>query len=99
MLGDHQVENALTALATIHALERNGLQFPSKTIAEGLAAAKLPGRFEILSLSKNDKQEQEIILDGAHNQDSANALAKTITSLFAGRNLILVLAVNRRQKC
>ena len=63
--GDVQVYNAITAIEAVRAA------FPDvsdKAIADGIAAAKMPARCEIV------EQTRPIILDGAHNPDGVLAL-------------------------
>jgi dihydrofolate synthase/folylpolyglutamate synthase len=96
LLGQHQIENAMTAVAVTQALQERGAVFSSQAIRDGLAEADLPGRFEILTMrlpnmAVNDKI---VILDGAHNQDSARALSETIQSVFPTRRCLLILGVN-----
>lgn len=99
MLGEHQMDNAITALAAVKALERDGLTVSDEAIEKGLAAATVPGRFEILSMGSaanagSGGSQKMIVLDGAHNQDSARALCETIGSIFPERSVILILGVN-----
>lgn len=97
LLGQHQMENAATAAAVIQVLEKRGASTSRSAIAEGLAQAELPGRFEIISLRQSGRNGKElpIILDGAHNQDSALALAKTLGQLFPDQKCLIVMGVNR----
>jgi dihydrofolate synthase / folylpolyglutamate synthase len=103
MLGKHQIENATTAIAAVAALQ-NPLNRSSKqiiksqlatikesAIKEGLTQVRLPGRFEIFEKSKTET----IILDCAHNQDSARALVQTIKDNFPGRRCIFIIGVNQ----
>jgi dihydrofolate synthase/folylpolyglutamate synthase len=69
LAGAHQRDNAAAAAV---AAELLGL--PAAAIAPGLAAARLPGRFEIIA------RDPEIILDGAHNPDGARALAAALAA-------------------
>lgn len=104
MLGNHQIENATTAIAAVAALQNpptHGADHVSRSesviikeseIRDGLAHAYLPGRFEIFK-PKNPKAPT-IILDCAHNQDSARALAQTIKETFPRRRCIFVIGVN-----
>ncbi len=112
MLGQHQVENATTAVAVAHCLQNppkrnwehadssqnSREQDPSTKITEsairdGLAQAQLPGRFEIFK--PTDSRAATIILDCAHNQDSARALAHTITDIFPSHKCIFIIGVNQ----
>jgi dihydrofolate synthase / folylpolyglutamate synthase len=92
--GQHQMNNAMTALAVIDGLaKRKRLSVSSQGIKNGLANAFLPGRFEIISADKS--RPYTIVLDGAHNGDSAQALAKTLDQAFPKRAVVLIVGVNQ----
>src|SRR5262249_48861726 len=63
LAGEHQVENALTAIAALHEMG-----VAREAIEAGIAATRWPGRLEPVSA------RPEIILDGAHNPSGARAL-------------------------
>lgn len=66
LAGNHQVDNALTAVSTIEELCKIHLELNYKlhtSIAAGLKNAKWPGRLEIVSTTPL------ILVDGAHNID------------------------------
>ena len=84
LAGEHQVSNALTAIA---ALDRLGV--PSEAIERGIRLARWPGRLERVS------QEPEIVLDGAHNPAGARALARHIQRFYAGRRVWLIYGAMR----
>jgi dihydrofolate synthase/folylpolyglutamate synthase len=87
LVGRHQVENAGTALATCWLLDRDGLALPEATIREGLRTVNWPGRFEIV------QSEPLVIVDGAHNVDSAERLAATLDERYPDRPLTLILGI------
>jgi dihydrofolate synthase/folylpolyglutamate synthase len=82
--GEHQVENAVTAVAALTAFG-----IPEEAIRRGIAATEWPGRIERIS------ESPEIILDGAHNPAGARALAAYITRFYAGRPISLVFGAMR----
>ena len=89
MAGDHQVRNALTAIRTVDALVRNGSVNTDETaVRKGLDAAVQPGRTEVIR-----RESPVIVLDGAHNPEGAEALAKTCGELFGGKRILLVTAM------
>ncbi|HEY1207667.1 MAG: folylpolyglutamate synthase/dihydrofolate synthase family protein [Bryobacteraceae bacterium] len=84
LAGEHQVTNAVTAVA---ALDQLGL--PAEAIREGIRQARWPGRLERVSATP------EIILDGAHNPAGARALAAYINRFFDGRRVWLIYGAMR----
>lgn len=84
LAGEHQVENAVTAILACKAF---GLTF--EQIRDGLAAARWPGRLELIERSP------DLVLDGAHNPAGARALAAYIERFCAGRPVWLVYGAMR----
>lgn len=84
LLGMHQVENAATAFATIHVLRQNGFRINRDAITTGFREVNWPGRFEIL------KRNPLIIIDSAHNQDSALRLRLAMDDYLNGKPIILL---------
>jgi len=84
LAGEHQVENARTAAAALHALNLTPEQ-----IGEGIAAARWPGRLEKVS------DAPEIWLDGAHNPSGARALAAYVERFHRGRRVGLIYGAMR----
>ena len=73
LIGEHQIENAKTAMATIEVLKKS-FKITDENIAQGFAKAVNPARFEVLS--KNPL----IILDGAHNPNGIEALKNALNT-------------------
>jgi dihydrofolate synthase/folylpolyglutamate synthase len=89
LLGRHQLANATTALAALDALERRaGLAVPLEARREGLRNTRWPGRLEILG------QHPYVIVDSAHNGDSANKLQAALQELFPGRRIVLIFGAS-----
>ena len=65
--GEHQGANALVALGVLHQLRRQGFLVPDEAIRAGFEKVELPGRLETLAPG--------LVVDGAHNEDGAKALA------------------------
>ena len=78
-LGDHMCRNALTAVITARLL---GL--PDTAIAQGIAAARIPARMELLS------REPLVLLDGGHNPDCARALSNALQTQLPGQRLCAI---------
>jgi dihydrofolate synthase/folylpolyglutamate synthase len=89
LLGDHQLMNAATAVAALHLSSKRGLVVPEDALRRGLASARWPGRLDVVG------RRPWIVLDGAHDEASARALAQAAIELFPHRRLILVLGIMR----
>jgi dihydrofolate synthase/folylpolyglutamate synthase len=76
LLGDHQLENAATALAALEALVCLGAKISAQDIAQGFGQVSWPGRLQILS------HEPMIVVDGAHNVYSMRKLVESIKNYF-----------------
>jgi dihydrofolate synthase/folylpolyglutamate synthase len=83
LLGEHQLENAATAVACLEALG-----IPKEGIVSGLAQVQWQGRLEVL------RQEPLLIVDGAHNADSARRLREALEQLFHFRRAILIMGTS-----
>jgi dihydrofolate synthase/folylpolyglutamate synthase len=73
--GVHQHHNLGVALATAELLQRQGLDLPTTSLREGVAAARWPGRLEWW------QEKRTVLLDGAHNEGGAKVLAAYLESL------------------
>ncbi|MBN1405528.1 MAG: bifunctional folylpolyglutamate synthase/dihydrofolate synthase [Candidatus Omnitrophica bacterium] len=73
LTGAHQAQNAAVALAIVEVL-KDYYYYPisKKNIIKGLKKTKWPGRFQMLH------KNPYIIVDGAHNKSSAEALKRAI---------------------
>ncbi len=88
LLGRHQVENAVVAYGALQALRDQGLPLAPEAIRDGLAGVRWPGRFEIV------RRRPYLVLDGAHNRDSAQKLATTLQDYFPGRRVTLIFGAS-----
>ena len=89
LLGAHQAENAAVAVGLIDLLSRQGVAIAPDAVRRGIESVRWPGRFQIVSRSPH------VILDGAHDDVGAAALAAALESLFPSRRVFLVLGVHR----
>ena len=91
LLGEHQIENTRTAIATLFELDRTSVPISPIAIASGIGNVKWPARNHLVQ-----KGPIPIFADGAHNDASAQALCKSIRKLFPKRrNLLLILGAVR----
>lgn len=84
LAGEHQAENALTAVNALWALG-----VPGEAIERGISAVRWPGRLELVS------RDPDLILDGAHNPAGARALANHIRRFYADRPVWLIYGAMR----
>ena len=84
LAGEHQIENARTAIA---ALAQLGVA--PEAIRRGIAQTTWPGRLERVAVNP------EIILDGAHNPASARALAAYLDRFYEPRRVWLIYGAMR----
>jgi dihydrofolate synthase/folylpolyglutamate synthase len=85
LLGRHQIENAATAYAAMHA---SGLAVSEKAIEDGFAETVWPGRFEVL------RRTPPVVLDCAHNCDSMHRLRQTLDEYFPEWPIVLVFGAS-----
>ncbi len=88
LLGYHQVENAATAYAAIQTLRKEGLRIGEEEIKSGFSLVQWPARFEVL------QHNPLIIVDSAHNRDSALKLRLTIDDYLADLPVILLFGAS-----
>ncbi|MFC1712204.1 bifunctional folylpolyglutamate synthase/dihydrofolate synthase [Candidatus Poribacteria bacterium] len=85
LVGDHQLINAATAIGTLELLRFHDSTISAESIRAGLEKVKWPARIEVIG------HNPTIILDAAHNADSAKALSDTIVGNFSYEKLIMVI--------
>ena len=90
LLGDHQWQNATTALATVQELQPV-IQVSDSAIEAGLRGVRWPGRFQVLER----KDGKRIVLDGAHNPSGMESLRAGLEHIFPGRRIRLILGAMR----
>jgi dihydrofolate synthase/folylpolyglutamate synthase len=72
LVGEHQAINCGLALSVIDKLKTRGIAINDSRAMEGLAKVTIPGRMEMVS------QMPRVIVDGAHNAASLDAMMKGI---------------------
>lgn len=88
--GRHQAGNAAAAIETARVLrERYGYHITDEAIVQGLQAAYLPARQEVLC------KRPLVVLDGAHNLQGVQALAATVKAQLSGRRTAVVMGMLR----
>lgn len=87
--GQHQVRNAALAIKTSLFLQPTYPAVTKETIRTGLAETRWAGRTELLA--------DNLMLDGAHNEESIAALIKLLKSNWADKQIhILFAAINTK---
>ncbi len=89
LLGVHQAQNASLAVAAVELLRERGLALPPAAIVAGAHHARWPGRCELFDGTPS------VLLDGAQNAASAEALAQTVTALTPRTPATIVLGVSQ----
>jgi len=87
-LGRHQLDNAATAVAALEVLAEKGFSISRDSIVDGLARVSWPGRLQILS------HHPLLVVDGAHNPDSAQKLRQSLEQYFEFDRAILVMGTS-----
>lgn len=87
--GTFQRENARLATGAALLLRDAGVPLPDEAIERGLATAQWPGRMELFP------SQPPIVLDGAHNGDSARKLRESLALEYPGRPVVFVLGVTQ----
>lgn len=92
LLGEHQIQNAVTAIAVCEALMEKGVVISEEAFRSGLSKVEWPGRFQILD------DHPTLIVDGAQNGASALTLKNTLLDLYPKRPLCLILGISANKE-
>ena len=87
LLGEHQISNAAVVLETVKVLRQRGWEISEAALARGLEEARWPGRLELAWYSPN------VILDGGHNPQCMEALARSLRGLYPEKKLLFLTGV------
>ena len=89
LLGEHQVVNASLAAAVVEYFLKHKDRLVKSAVTKGIAKARWPARFEIL------RQNPFVVIDSAHNEDSARRLAQTVRAIFPKQRIILLFGASK----
>ncbi len=89
LTGQHQLENATVAVATLDMLREWGVIWDEQALHEGLRTIHWPARIEVVG------HNPTLVVDGAHNADSMQKLLQALRSSFTMQHLSFVLNVQR----
>ena len=89
LLGDHQRDNATVATVALQLLRREGFQkIDEEAIRRGLESVEWPGRIQLI------RRDPFVVVDAAHNEDSARRLLQTVQAHFPYERLTLVFGAS-----
>lgn len=89
LLGAHQAHNAAVALACLDVLTEQGLAVAREAVVRGFAGLHWPARVEILG------ESPWLVVDGAHNVASAEALSEALRTCFPPTRRTLIFGTTR----
>ncbi len=85
LIGEHQQENAATAIAAAETLIDAGFALTRENILDGLRNVRWPGRFQVLR-----REKPLVIADGAHNPYSMRRLVESLLRHVEYEHLFVV---------
>ena len=87
LLGEYQVNNAAMALEILWAMARRGWNISEEAILAGMEKAVWPARMELA------RRSPDVVLDGGHNPQCMEALARSLDKLYPGRKIWFLTGV------
>lgn len=99
LLGEHQYYNAATAIALVRELIEQ-YKITEENIISGIKNAYWPARIQSIKqgiFKDSLNADDEIYLDGSHNKDGAEKLAKFAFSIKGDKKLILIFSMLLRK--
>ena len=88
LLGQYQLGNAATAVAALEVLIEKGNKIPLQSIIQGMKEVNWEGRLQVLN------RHPLVVVDGAHNQDSAQKLRQALGQYFKFDKAILIIGMS-----
>ncbi|MCH8206045.1 MAG: bifunctional folylpolyglutamate synthase/dihydrofolate synthase [Chloroflexi bacterium] len=85
LLGDHQLENAATAVTAVETLADRGFRISKDSVVTGIREVKWPARLEVLS-----RAGPLVVVDGAHNPYSMRRLVQAVRDYFRFDRVVLI---------
>ena len=89
LMGEHQAANCAVALRIIDTLKSRGFSIDDHQAQQGLSNVRLSGRMQMIC------EEPRILVDGAHNAASIDALMRGIGQHIAYDSMIVVFACQK----
>jgi dihydrofolate synthase/folylpolyglutamate synthase len=85
--GNHQLQNAAVALAALQQVRQHYPALDLAALVAGLGTVEWDGRMQVL---QDGPDRPTVLVDCAHNEDSAARLRDTLVEEYAGRRILLV---------
>jgi dihydrofolate synthase/folylpolyglutamate synthase len=82
--GEHQAVNCGLALAILDTLKEKGYKINDQQALEGLAKTRIGGRMELIN------EDPRILIDGAHNPASMEALIRTVGQHISYDSMLVI---------
>jgi len=89
LYGEHQAINCTLALSMLDVLKSRGFPIDDQEAMAGLENVNLPGRIQVVS------EEPQIIVDGAHNAASIDALMRAIGQHIPYDSMIVIFGCQK----
>lgn len=86
LVGDHQLDNAATAVAVAETMAEQGVEIEADDIVTGLRDVRWPGRLQLLSY-----RGRTVLVDSAHNPSAAKRLVESVRAHYNYNRVILVV--------
>ncbi|RME38744.1 MAG: bifunctional folylpolyglutamate synthase/dihydrofolate synthase [Planctomycetota bacterium] len=89
LYGAHQADNCCLALNLLDALKERGFEIDDQEAMAGLNRVELPGRMQMIS------EEPRILVDGAHNAASIDALMRAIGQHIPYDSMVVIFGCQK----
>jgi dihydrofolate synthase/folylpolyglutamate synthase len=89
LLGEHQATNCTLALGIVDVLKSRGFSIDDQEAIAGLSKVRLPGRMQMIC------DEPRILVDGAHNAASVDALMRAIGQHIPYDSMIVIFGCQK----
>ena len=87
LIGGYQPKNIALVCEAVKTLNTRGLDISRDALYSGIAAAKWPARFELLS------RDPIVVFDGGHNEEGVRAAIDTAARVFGCKKVVLLTGV------
>ena len=87
LIGGYQPQNIALVIEAVKTLNTRGLDISRDALYGGIADAKWPARFELLS------RDPIAVFDGGHNEEGVRAAIDTAARVFGGKKVVLLTGV------